>query len=192
MIDLASQSPRRAAILREANISFRCIQNQLTDEFSLWNNSAPPNINAVRIAEQKALLSAQPDSRWVLGSDTVVHINQTLFPKPKSLAQAAEYLRQLSDCMHTITTSYALFNKSDQMMLSGTDCATLTFRRLTDAQTTDYITHHDVLDKAGAYGIQNIPSDWVATQDGHTETIMGLPIQVLYPIFQKHGIIYRC
>lgn len=187
MLHLASQSPRRIEILTSFNIPFRVISHKVTDEMGTWDSSKPIPINVQTIAEEKARSVSLNETNWVLGCDTTVYIGTTVLGKPKNLSVAKNYLNQLSGKTHYVCSGYALWNRKN--MISGYDITQMTFNTISQEQIERYLQESSVLDKAGAYGIQDTPASFIKEVNGSYNNVKGLPIEHIYPLLKKHGII---
>ena len=149
---LASGSPRRRELLAEMGVDFEVI---VVEVIELDGNSAPGQ-NAPKIAQANARLKAQAvarQGRWVLGADTVVTLEGTLFGKPASLEQAREFLRALSGRTHEVITGCAILDGEGAEEIFH-EVTRVTFRALSDDAIAGYLARVHVLDKAGAYALQ--------------------------------------
>ena len=175
---LGSASPRRNALLSEMGLPF-------TQRISKVEESYPSSLKAGEIAlflarlKADALRSTLTPNELLITSDTVVWCTNRSLEKPSSRAEAAEMLQQLSGCTHQVFTSLCLTSTLRQLtQLAETQ---VTFKTLSPQEIDYYLDREDVLDKAGAYGIQ----DWIGLI-GITEikgsyfTVMGLPTHLLY------------
>jgi septum formation protein len=174
-IILASQSPRRQQLLKEAGFDNFIVQPMNIDE------TPPPQLPAkklgVYLAEKKAeaarpLLSTPNDV--ILAADTTVVLNGQLYEKPLDKADAQRILRELSGCMHEVITGVCLLSLSKKTVLS--DVSKVYFDTLSDSDIDFYIDKYQPFDKAGAYGVQ----EWIGHCKikkivGSYENIMGLP-----------------
>ncbi|GKY94272.1 hypothetical protein MPSEU_000393000 [Mayamaea pseudoterrestris] len=211
---LASQSPRRREILDMMGLQgrFEAIPSPL-DETALQqsliaDNSQLSPIQYTRIlAEEKARALAEKlisetnskltsnsndDGRCdgqtilVLGSDTIVELDNHILEKPKDIAAARCMLRSLSGRQHKVHTSVALFKvqASDESSLereatlqaSFVDTAEVIFAELSDDDINAYIDTREPMDKAGSYGIQGVGGQLVSRIEGDFFTVMGLPM----------------
>ncbi len=182
---LASASPRRAELLRNA-----CIP------FTLWTVDIPevrrpqewPEDFARRIAEEKAkaAFALHPD-KFVLAADTVVIVEGQVLGKPADAQDAGRMLRLLSGGSHLVTTGVCL--RGPGVADTRAETTTVSFSPLSDAEIAEYVATGEPMDKAGAYAIQGIASRWVTHLDGCYFNVMGLPIPLVYRMLRKHGVL---
>ena len=179
---LASQSPRRSALLKEWGYSFRTIPPHpriSVDETPLVNES--PEVYVDRIASQKASFGYLTVRLlgWnmlpVLAADTIVVFNGKLLGKPKSVQEAKDMLRTLSGNTHQVYTAVSgtLPNLQPFQKLS---VSSVTFKVLEEKEIEAYVNTGEPMDKAGAYGIQGLAGSFVTNINGSYTGIMGLPM----------------
>ena len=172
MIILASSSPRRQELLTMAGIDYTCIPSDAAE-------IVPDDIPAASVPEYLAVLKAEavfqnhPED-IVIGSDTIVVIDDTILGKPKNKEDAFSMLRMLSGRTHTVYTGVAILSpKGRDSFTSSTE---VTFYDLTDTEIREYIETGEPMDKAGSYGIQGFGSVLVKEIHGDYFTVMGLPV----------------
>lgn len=169
---LASESPRRAELLRKAGIPFTVLHVRTAE---LTDGAAPYDL--VRInAERKAAAGAQlqPDA-VVLAADTVVVLDGRIYGKPADLAEAAEFLRRFSGRMHEVLTGVALERRSAGKRRAFTVATKVWFKELSQAVIADYLARVPVLDKAGAYALQEHGEMLIDHIEGDADNVVGLP-----------------
>ena len=183
-IILASQSPRRVALLKQMGIDCLVMPADI-DETALSDES--PSAYVLRLAEQKALAivakcnaSDFPDLNLpdlnlpILAADTTVALNNAIFGKPENDADAFEMLKKLSGSRHQVHTAIALaFNGKCETVLNTTQ---VTMMPLSDAMISAYIATGEPLDKAGSYAIQGLAGNWIIRIEGSYTGVMGLPV----------------
>jgi septum formation protein len=173
---LASASPRRQELLRNAGIAFEV---QPADILEKQAPGEPAKACAERLAREKALAiaSLRPNDR-ILGADTVVVIDGQLLGKPRDAADATRMLRLLSGRKHEVITGVCLVN-TDQIKVSS-ETTLVTFDEITDKEIVDYIATGEPMDKAGAYAIQGIASRWIPRIEGDYSNVVGLPVALVW------------
>ena len=182
---LASQSPRRRALLEHVNVSFR-VQVSPADEHVEEPRS--PAQTARRLAARKAVPVAEAHpSALVLAADTVVSHSDTLLGKPDSPTDATAMLKQLSGTTHAVHTGIALHHADTGRAVSA-DCETrVTFASLQAAEIEAYVATGSPMDKAGAYGIQDHTGPlFVKRLEGDYHNVVGLPLRCLYKTLRTH------
>ena len=176
---LASSSPRRAALLRSAGLTFEIVPAPV-DEDALTADLAAAGAGASAIALELAAAKARagarlrPDAR-VLAADTLVVLDGELLGKPRDAADAERMLTRLSGRSHDVVTGFALSEPGGELR-RGFETTTVTFARWSAADRAGYIASGDPFDKAGAYGIQGPAGAFVERVDGDYANVMGLPL----------------
>jgi septum formation protein len=115
----------------------------------------------------------------VIGADTVVSLNGRTFGKPANLREARSMLRALSGKTHTVITGICLIREDRCDWSVRCDETKVTFRRLSEARISNYLRRVHVLDKAGAYGIQEHGDELVKSIRGSYSNVVGLPLESL-------------
>ena len=177
---LASASPRRAELLRNAGISFTVVPAHVTEE-PAPNES--PLAYAQRLARDKALavLARHPEDT-VLGADTVVVVDEHLLEKPVDAADAARMLRLLSGRTHEVITGVCL--ATSEIQQTEVEVTRVCFAALSAGEIEAYVRSGEPMDKAGAYAIQGIASRWAERIEGCYFNVVGLPLPRIYRILR--------
>lgn len=168
---LASTSPRRAELLAGAGIDFE-VQSPCADE-TPHTGETPANY-AVRTAREKSESVAVPENGIVLGSDTVVAVEDRILGKPADDGDAKAMLRLLSGKRHEVITGVCLRSAEKTVCFHVT--TSVWFRDLSEEDIAAYIATGDPLDKAGAYAIQGGAASMVRRIDGSCSNVIGLPL----------------
>jgi septum formation protein len=173
---LASGSPRRHELLARLNPRFRVI----VPEAEEWEpEQADPVHQVEENAQRKGrVVAALYPEALVLAADTTVALGRRLFAKPADRADAIGMLSELSGRSHSVLTGMALFLDGRQHVFH--ERSEVRFRHLDRAAIEAYVDQVHVLDKAGAYAVQEGGERIVAGYDGSFENIMGLPVQRLH------------
>lgn len=185
MLVLASASPRRQELLRNAGIEFTVLPADV-DESPLHGESASDC--AQRLAREKAWKvwrTRQLD--LVLGADTIVVVDGTILGKPVDHNDAARMLRLLAGRTHQVVTGVCLVRSNADTVV---DCETtlVTVAELSDQEILDYVATGEPMDKAGAYAIQGIASRWIPRIEGDYSNVVGLPVARVYRMLQDWQI----
>jgi len=186
---LASASPRRAEILRNAGIQFE-ISSAGVDESPLGNEL--PGDYVRRLALAKALSAAEANrgravGALVLGADTIVAVGGEILGKPASPDDARRMLRRLSGNIHEVHTGLALVRNPGPKQYVVEEITRVHFAPLTDQEIEEYIATGEPFDKAGAYGIQGVGGRYVTRIEGCYFNVMGLPLARLYSLLRESG-----
>lgn len=169
---LASASPRRAELLRYVTTDFTVIPSC---EEEVVEEPLAHHELVMELARIKAcsVLSAHPDA-IVLGSDTVVTVDNHILGKPRDREDACDMLRMLSGRSHFVYTGVCLAaTKELEQFYSRTE---VFFYHLSNEEIARYVDTGEPFDKAGAYGIQGYGSLLCKRIEGDFFTVVGLPV----------------
>ena len=181
MLILASASPRRAELLRNAGIPFIVDPAHVTEQPLAGEL---PVDYAKRLARDKALaVFARHQSEAVLGADTVVVVDEHLLEKPADASDAARMLRLLSGRSHQVITGVCLVAPGFER--TEAEITQVTFSELSDEEINEYVRSGEPMDKAGAYGIQGRASRWVTRVEGCYFNVVGLPVARVYRLLRE-------
>lgn len=169
-IILASGSPRRAKILEEQGVSFDIVKTDAAEVCYPHNPERTVRENALLKGNAARNLGYER----VLSADTIVWFNGHIYGKPKDLAEAKAFLRELSGNVHSVFTGVA-FDGEVQVCRSD-----VRFRNLSESLIADYVARVKPTDRAGAYDIDESGDLLIAGWTGSYENIMGLPLEPLH------------
>ncbi len=175
MLVLASQSPRRAEILRQAGIPF-LIRSAPVDETP--RPEEKPEIYVRRLAEEKAMAVEAAPEEIVLGADTTVVVDGEMLAKPVDADDARRMLGALAGRRHEVLTGICLRRGTALIR----DCAAtqVWFGPMTPGEIEDYVASGEPMDKAGGYAIQGLASKFIERIDGCYFNVVGLPVALVY------------
>ena len=188
---LASESPRRKALLAQAGITPDLVRAASLDETPLKGEL--PRLYAMRLATEKAqavsskyreLHPAAP--MLVLGADTVVACGRRILPKPETDAGVRACLDMLSGRRHQVMTAVALL-LPDGTLRSRTVLTRVSFRRLTSHEIERYVDSREGIGKAGGYAIQGGAEVFVAAINGPYSNVVGLPLCETVQLLRGNG-----
>ncbi len=184
---LASKSPRRQYLLKQAGLTFQVIPSQV-DESTIAQ--APPSEYVRILSEAKARnVSDKFPESWVIGADTVVVINNTILGKPSSIDEARSMLKRLSGQTHQVYTGFAVCCKARQYLFSETVKTDVIFKELNNKEIEWYIHTKEPFDKAGAYAIQGLGTFLVKRINGSYTSVVGLPVCEIIELLIREGIL---
>jgi septum formation protein len=197
MIILASASPRRQELLRNAGIPFT-VQPADIDETPLAGEL--PRECAERLAREKALAVFRRQPRdYVLGADTIVVVDDAILGKPRDTKDAVRMLRMLAGRSHAVITGVCLVGKkvasgqwpvvSDCEELTASATTLVTMCDLSDDEIREYVASGEPMDKAGAYAIQGVASRWIPRIEGDYSNVVGLPVALVYGMLRERGAV---
>jgi septum formation protein len=181
---LASSSPRRKELLENIHLSFEISSSDVDESFSEGMSAMDV---VMELAERKALAVAKNHpSAVVLGADTIVVLDGIILGKPKDEQEAKEMLRQLSGNTHEVYTGVSIVTpvKSTRFY----EKTIVTFWELTESEINMYASSGEPLDKAGAYGIQQLGSFLVKEIQGDYYNVVGLPVSKVVRELRKVGL----
>lgn len=180
---LASASPRRAQLLRDAGFEFEVRVSNVDEIYpnDLKNSDIPIFLSKLKT---KSLIKNLAENELIIAADTIVHLNGQVLNKPVNRDEASLMLQKLSGHKHEVITGVTIGNA--QKSTSFYDLTEVYFKKLTTSQIEYYIDNFKPFDKAGAYGIQEwIGMIGVEKINGCFYNVMGLPVQKLYDELYK-------
>ena len=187
-IVLASASPRRAEILRNAGIPFETLA-EIVDESRRPGELRADFIRRVALAKARASAGVvrDPGDCIFIGADTVVVAGDEILGKPESADDARRMLRLLSGAVHEVHTGLAVIRRPGGMEAVVEETTRVTFAMLSDDDIDAYIATNEPFDKAGAYGIQGIGGRYITRIEGCYFNVMGLPLSRLWTLLREFG-----
>jgi len=181
---LASQSPRRQALLAALGLAF-AVDAADVDETPLPGEAPDALVCRLCRAKAQAVAVRQPHA-VVLAADTLVALDGRLLGKPADPAEATEMLAVLRDRTHQVYTAVCVAHAGDQRARLA--ISHVTMRSYSDDEIATYVASGDPLDKAGAYAIQHPLFSPVAGWTGCYTSIMGLPLWLVTEMLAQVGI----
>jgi septum formation protein len=185
---LASKSPRRRYLLKQAGLSFSVIPSTV-DEKSVSMTSPEKYVRDLAEAKAHEVAQKYPES-WVIGADTIVLINGMILGKPGSKSEARKMLQRLSGEIHQVLTGYTICCLAKNRNFSETVKTEVLFKNLTDEEIEWYIQSKEPFDKAGAYAIQGLGTFLVKSIKGSYTNVVGLPVCEIIEFLIKERIIH--
>jgi septum formation protein len=190
MLVLASASPRRQELLRNADIAFT-VQPAGVSEVPIAGES--PKACAERLAGEKArVVARQRPHDFVLGADTIVVVDGLMLGKPRDPADAARMLGLLSGRAHEVITGVCLMGPGKSGATPGfedtrSEATRVVMQELTEQDVAGYVRSGEPMDKAGAYAIQGIASRWISRIEGDYFNVVGLPVTLVFRMLREHS-----
>jgi len=185
---LASNSPRRRELLRQAGYRFTVRAPPIEDR----GLPAAPTPGA--LAESLAYLKAAAaidgyrlTAGLVLGADTIVVLGGRIIGKPADEADARRILSDLSGSQHEVITGLALVDAASSRRMLAHDATRIRMRRMSPAEIAAYVASGEALGKAGAYAIQETGDRYVEEMAGSMTNVVGLPMQLLERMLKAMG-----
>ncbi len=178
---LASKSPRRSEILKNASIDF-VVRTADADE--TIPNGTKPEDAVVFLAARKAMAVTRAKDEMVLAADTVVVLDGEILGKPKDKDDAYNMIKKLSGRVHSVFTGVCAI--ADGFSMTFSEETRVEFYNLSDEEIKTYINTDEPYDKAGAYGIQGLASKFIRGIDGDYFNVVGLPMSAIYQKILKN------
>lgn len=170
---LASSSPRRREILEKMGLEFKIIPSDY-EEFLDSSEFSYKKIETLAYKKAKVVADDLQEPALIIGADTVVVLNEEILGKPKDEIDAMEMLKQLSGKKHFVVTSICVIDSKTFENKTFSTTSYVEFNTLTDRLIEDYVETYKPMDKAGSYGIQELPDGFVSNIEGSFENIIGL------------------
>jgi len=185
---LASASPRRKELLEQIAVKFTCLPMDV-DESRLPLEDAVVYVQ--RLAQAKAMAAIpQANGLPVLGSDTIVVLEDELLGKPQDEKSAMAMLEALSGKSHQVVTGISLCGQlnNELKVLNEVVTTEVRFTRLSSAQILAYVKTGESMDKAGAYGIQGKAAVFIESIKGSYSNVVGLPLLETSRLLQQFDV----
>jgi septum formation protein len=185
---LASASPRRAEILRNAAIPFE-VQAVLLDETRRPSELRGDYVRRVALGKARAAASesAETGDCLFVGADTIVVAGDEILGKPSSEDEARRMLRLLSGSVHEVHTGVAVVRRPGLMEGIIDETTRVTFAALSDEDIENYLATGEPFDKAGSYAIQGVAGRYITRIEGCYFNVVGLPLARLFSLLRDFG-----
>ncbi|MBI4727207.1 septum formation inhibitor Maf [candidate division TA06 bacterium] len=192
-IILASGSPRRKSLLEAVGSDFKVVAPRVDEDGAA---DLSPETAVRKLAREKALevrsrLSRYDRKRLIVAADTVVAYRHHVLGKPQDKAEAVQMLKMLSGRWHQVYTGLCLISPLDGRIITGFETTKVKFRRMSSGYINNYVASGEPLDKAGAYGIQELGALLVERVDGCYFNVVGLPLMKLDKMIRRLKIKKR-
>lgn len=183
---LASASPRRAQILRDAGISFAVLSSAVDE--TPYPNETPQQL-VQRLANAKAELVAARavGPALLVAADTVVVIDGQILGKPRFTDDARRMLQLFSGRTHSVTTGVSIIRLPEMERRQFVETTHVTFAHLSPDEISRYLATEEPYDKAGAYAIQGYAGRYIPRIEGCYFNVVGLPLSRLVAVLQELG-----
>jgi septum formation protein len=180
---LASASPRRAELLKNVLANLAIVPSRV-DESKI--KAKTPGAFAVAAATAKAKdVGSRHKNAVVIGADTIVVLGRKIIGKPKNKKDAVRILTSLSGRTHRVITGLAVFEATTGVLLSHQETTKVKMKKIPMSEIMKYVATGSPLDKAGAYGIQEIEEMFIERIEGDYDNVVGLPIAALLKLLRE-------
>lgn len=183
---LASQSPRRQLLLREAGYPFSVIPPDPLAECPILAPESPAQMVS-RLAFQKgANVACKVSSGLVLACDTLAECSGVILGKPENRNHAREMLLLLRGRSHSVYTGMCLWHVESERRMVRVDVSRLVMHAIDDQELEDYLESQLWVGKAGAFGFQDGPA-WLELWEGTASNVVGLSLELLQSMLRDFG-----
>ena len=184
-IILASTSPRRRDILKKSKYNnFEIIPSPYIEDHTMTDFSYE-FIEDLAANKALAVIPLTKEPSVIIGADTVVVVDNKILGKPIDKSDAFKILKKLSGRTHMVVTGIAVINTETHKIKTSASTSKVTFEKLTDEQIKFYIDKYKPLDKAGSYGIQEMPDGYIKSYIGHLDNIIGLDMNLTERLIEE-------
>jgi len=186
-IILASASPRRKELLKSIGLEFDVIPSQI--EENIDNENFSPELIENLACEKAQDIAEKTDyPAIVIGSDTVVVIDNRILGKPHDENDAFDMLKMLSGKTHQVISAIAVIDTAENKILKSHVISEVSFKELSDEDIKAYIKTKEPMDKAGAYAIQGYAGMFVKSITGCYSNIVGISVFRLAQMLKDMGV----
>ena len=187
---LASSSPRRAAIMKLAEIDFEVLPSYFEEKIDT-DLSIEEQSKKLAHGKAKEVFDRTQGDRAIIGADTIVVKDGYIFGKPADKVEAVKMLKKLQGSIHTVYTSIAILmevngEEKEYEEVVKTD---IMVHDMTDEEIEDYVDREEPYDKAGSYAIQSSFCKYIDDIDGNYMSVVGLPIDRVYQVLKENEFI---
>ena len=187
---LASNSPRRRQILTDMGLDFGVCPQNSSEELS-DNTFSYKKTEELALRKCKWAAEYADNNSIIISADTVVVLDNMILGKPLGKEDAFQMLKSLSGKTHSVVTSICGINTKTNQTAILSVTSSVRFNELTDDMINYYIENFKPFDKAGSYGIQELPPNYTAGFKGSYENIMGLCPKAVNSVLAQLGYYYR-
>lgn len=192
---LASQSPRRHSLIKKIVSNFDVVAPEFDEKLDS-DNYTDDVIKSLSLQKALSALNTHKQSGagiclskgcLIISADTMVVFNNKIYGKPKDELDAQRILSDLSGNTHFVVTAITVLDSDSQEYVSDVVKTYVTFQNLSEDLIKDYVKNKKPLDKAGAYGIQEMGSEFIKNVDGDLENVIGFPTQKVRALLEQMG-----
>lgn len=181
---LASTSPRRREILKNIGIVFD-VCSPLYEEVTENKSFSYEFIEMLARKKGESIKSIVDKNVFIISADTIVTLDNKILGKPKDYQEAYSMLELLSGNTHNVVTSVCIINTKNNELLVESETSEVTFNKLSKEDINSYINNFLPYDKAGSYGIQELPKNFIKEIKGEYDNIVGLPSKKLLSMLKR-------
>ncbi len=185
---LASQSPYRLQLLREAGYEVEAIPANVAEP----DLADFPDFGAglIHVASLKARAVWRGGAEGLIfAADTVGYAGGKIFGKPADRRDALCMLQAISGTTHEVLTGWCLFRTRDQLQISGIERTTVTMRTWTAEEFAAYLDSGEWMGKCGAYGLRLPDDPFVTDITGSAANVIGVPLERLNQVLAEFKLL---
>jgi septum formation protein len=176
---LASASPRRAEILRDAGMTFTVVSSAV-DETPVPGESPNDHVHRLACAKVELVAARSVGPAIVIGADTVIALDGQIIGKPRSSEDARRTLELLSGRTHSVVTGVMLIRLPDAERRGFVETTQVQFSEISPEEISRYLATDEAYDKAGAYAIQGRAGRYIPRIEGSYFNVVGMPLSRLW------------
>ncbi len=187
---LASQSPRRAAILDLARIDYEVIPSDYVEKITPTDDIEELSIS-LAYGKAKDVFDNTQGLRAVIGADTMVVKDNNIYGKPTDRQNAIEMLTDLQGDIHSVYTSLVILIETEDGTKEYKEVikTDISVNPMSREEIEEYIDVEEPMDKAGAYAIQSSFARYIDAVEGNYMSVIGLPVDRVYAILKENDCI---
>jgi septum formation protein len=187
-IILASQSPRRSALLADAGIAFEAVSPKYDEPATGGRHESPAAVAEAYSHFKAASLADDYPDRIILGADTVVALGDEIFGKPVDIEDARRILSALLGKTQQVITGVTLLHVASHRRWTSHDVTHVTMGRMSPEELEAYLADGDWEGKAGAYGIQGQADRFIEKCEGSYSNVVGLPVEMVVRMLSEFNV----
>ncbi len=185
---LASDSPRRRQLLREAGYDFKVVSPPWPEPSAEDMDRAADQVAQAASYFKARSVASLVRSNVILAADTVVARGGRIFGKPADRDEARLILLSLAGTTHEVITGVTVLEPRSGRRIIAMDRTAVTMRRMSPRELDEYLDSGDWRDKAGAYGIQDVGDRFVQRIEGSFSNVVGLPMELVADLLERFHI----
>lgn len=185
-IFLASKSPRRKELLEKLNINFE-IMDSNSNEAIIPGLSLEEQSKRLAFNKAKSVFNKTVGDRIIIGADTIIFKDGIYYGKPTSIQDAFDIISKLTDNVHQVSTGLAILIEKHGKYYEFLNCdiSNVHIVKMSPDEINNWLSLGKYVDKAAAYSIQDEFSKFIDKIDGNYNSIVGLPIHLIYKIISN-------
>ena len=188
-IILASTSLQRKNLLAKTGLVFETTASNYEEDMTL---PLEPKELAMHLSKGKAQAVAEAyRGALIIAADTFIVHEDKILGKPHTPQRAKEMLKTLSGDTHSIITGFTVLDTESDKSISRAVEAKVYFKKLSEEEMDNYIATGEPLDKAGAYAIQGLGSEFVEKIEGDYSNVVGLPVKEVMKTLRDFGVVLQ-